>query len=149
MSQISRRNIDQKKSTRINELLFDLLLTMSDKQEVDRVLDEILTPTEKIMIAKRVTCFYLLIKKVPTHEIGDTLKLSTSTITYFKHFLERSLILKEYLTNKLNNEKLKHLFEDIFVEIFYGTLKKGSNWSHDKKIYYQHQRKRQQPMDGL
>lgn len=146
MAQISKRNIDQKKLTRINELLFDLLLTMTDKQEVDKVLNELLTPTEKTMITKRVACFYLLLKKVPIHEISDTLKLSTSTTTYFKHFLERSSTIKEYLSNKLKNEKVKHLFEDIFVEIFYGTLKKGSNWSKDKKIYYQHQRKRQQPL---
>jgi len=146
MAQISKRSIDQKKLTRINELLFDLFLTMTDKQEVDSVLNELLTSTEKTMIAKRVACFYLLIKKVPIHEIEDTLKLSSSTIAYFKHFLDRSLTIKKYLSNKLKNEKVKHLFEDIFVEIFHGSLKKGSNWSEDKKIYYQHQRKRQQPL---
>jgi len=146
MAQISKRNIDQKKLTCINELFFDLLLTMTDKQEVDEVLNELLTPTEKTMIAKRVACFYLLLKNVPIHEIEDTLKLSTSTTTYFKHFLDRSLTIKEYLSNKLKNEKVKHLFEDIFIEIFHGSLKKGSNWSEDKRIYYQHQRKRQQPL---
>jgi len=35
MAQISKRNIDQQKLARINELLFDLLLTMTDNQEVD------------------------------------------------------------------------------------------------------------------
>jgi len=147
MAQISKRYIDQKMILRINELLFDLLLTMTDKKEVDDVLNELLTSTEKTMIAKRVACFYLLIKKVPIREIEDTLKISTCTVTYFKHYLDRSTVIKDYLSNKLKNEKLKHLFEDIFVDVFYGTLKKGSNWSQDKKIYYQHQRKRQQPMD--
>lgn len=147
MAQISKRNIDQKKLTRIYDLFLDLLLSISDKKEADEVLSELLTSTEKTMITKRVACFYLLIKKVPTHEIEDTLKLSTSTVTYFKHFLDRSLTIKEYLSNKLKNEKVKHLFEDIFVEIFHGTLKKGSNWSEDKRIYCQRQRKRQQPFD--
>jgi len=98
------------------------------------------------MIAKRVACFYLLIKEVPIHEIEDALKISTSTAAYFKHFLDQSLIIKDYLSNKLKNDKLKHLLEDIFIDIFYGTLKKGSNWSEDKRIYYQHQRKRQDPL---
>ncbi len=147
MAQISKRYIDQTMMSRINELFFDLLLTLTDKKEVGEVLNELLTPTEKTMLAKRVACFYLLIKKVPIREIEDTLKISTSTATYFKHYLDRSLIIREYLLNKLKNEKLKHLFEDIFVDIFYGTLKKGSNWSEDKRIYYRHQRKRQQPMD--
>jgi len=146
MAQISKRNIDQKKLARINELLFDLLLTMTDNQEVDEVLNELLTSTEKTMIAKRVACFYLLIKEVPIHEIEDALKISTSTAAYFKHFLDRSLIIKDYLSNRLKNDKLKHLLEDIFIDIFYGTLKKGSNWSKDKRIYYQHQRKRQDPL---
>ena len=147
MAQISKRYVDQTMMNRINELLFDLLLTMADKKEVNSVLSELLTTTEKTMIEKRVACFYLLIKKVSIREIEDTLKISTCTVTYFKHFLDRSVVIKEYLSNKLKNEKVKHLFEDIFVDIFYGTLKKGSNWSEDKKIYYQHQRKRQQPMD--
>lgn len=146
MAQISKRNIDQKKLVRINELLFDLFLTMADKQEVEAVLNELLTSTEKTMITKRIACFYLLLRNIPMWQIEDSLKLSTSTVTYFKHFLERSSTIKEYLSNKLKNEKLKHLFEDIFVDVFYGTLKKGSNWSQDKKIYYQHQRKRQDPL---
>ncbi len=147
MAQISKRYIDKTMISRINELLFDLLITLSDKKEIETVLGELLTSTEKTMIAKRVACFYLIIKKVPIHEIEDTLKISTSTATYFKHYLERSLIIKDYLSNKLKNEKFKHLLEDIFVDIFYGTLKKGSNWSEDKKIYYQHQRKRQEPLE--
>jgi len=147
MAQISKRNIDQKKLTRIYNLFFDLLLSISDKKEADEVLNGLLTSTEKTMISKRVACFYLLLKNVPFHEIEDTLKLSTSTIAYFKHFLDRSLTIKNYLSNKLKNEKVKHLFKDIFVEIFHGSLKKGSNWSEDKRIYYQHQRKRQQPFD--
>jgi len=147
MAQISKRYIDQTMMSRINELLFDLLLTLSDKKEVNEVLNELLTSTEKIMIAKRVACFYLLIKKVPIREIEDTLKISTSTATYFKHYLDRSKIIKDYMSTKLKNEKIVHLLEDIFVDIFYGTLKKGSNWSEDKKIYYEHQRKRQQPMN--
>ncbi len=147
MAQISKRYIDKTMISRINELLFDLLITLSDKKEIETVLGELLTSTEKTMIAKRVACFYLIIKKVPIHEIEDTLKISTSTATYFKHYLERSLIIKDYLSNKLKNEKFKHLLEDIFVDVFYGTLKKGSNWSEDKKIYYQHQRKRQEPLE--
>lgn len=147
MAQISKRNIDQEKLTRINELLFDLFLTITDKQEMDTVLNELLTSTEKTMITKRIACFYLLLKDVPMWQIEDSLKLSTSTVTYFKHFLTRSLVIKEYLSNKLKNEKLSHFFEDIFVDIFYGSLKKGSNWSEDKKTYYQHQRKRQQPLE--
>ena len=147
MAQISKRYVDQTMISRINELLIDLLLTLFDKKEADEVLNELLTPTEKTMIAKRIACFYLLIKKVPIHEIEDTLKISTSTVAYFKHYLDRSSIIKKYLANKLKNEKFKHFIEDVFVDIFYGTLKKGSNWSEDKRIYYEHQRKRQQPMD--
>ena len=84
---------------------------------------------------------------MPIYEIEDTLKISTSTATYFKHYLDRSIVIKDYFSNNLKNEKFKHLIEDIFVDIFYGTLKKGSNWLEDKRVFYQHQRKRQQPMD--
>lgn len=147
MAQISKRNLDKKLLPRINEILFDLLLSMSDKQEAEAVLGELLTATEKTMVTKRIACFYLLLKKVPIYEIEDTLKISTSTVAYFKNYLDRSIVIKDYFSSKLRNEKFKHFIEDIFVDIFYGTLKKGSNWSEDKKIYYEHQRKRQEPMN--
>ena len=147
MAQISKRYVDRTLISRIEELLLDLLLNLADKKEVNNVLNELLTPTEKTMITKRVACFYLFIKNISIHEIEDTLKISTSTVAYFKHFLDRSEVIKKYLSNKLKNDKLKHLIEDIFVDLFYGTLKKGSNWSEDKRIFYQHQRKRQQPMN--
>src|SRR3972149_850309 len=119
MAQISKRNIDKTLLLRINEIFYDLFLNMTDKREIESVLNELLTTTEKTMIAKRVACFYLLIKRVPIYEIEDTLKISTCTITYFKHYLDRSTVIKDYLSNKLKNEKLKHLFEDIFVDVFY------------------------------
>ena len=58
MAQISKRNIDKALLFRINEILYDLFLNMTDKQEIESVLNELLTYTEKTMIAKRVACFF-------------------------------------------------------------------------------------------
>lgn len=144
MSQISKRYIPEKKLSRIFELFFDLILSISDKGEAEKILGELLTSTEKTMMAKRVTCFYLLLKGIPWDQIEETVKLSTSTIAYFKHFLDNSPTIKNYLSDKLKEEKVKHLFEDIFVEFFRGMPRKGSNWSMDKKIYHEHKRKREE-----
>ena len=146
MPQISKRYIPEDKLDRIFNLFFDLISEVSDKKEAENILTEILTPTEKIMIAKRIACFYLFYKKISSSEIADTLKLSLSTVTHLKFLFDNSKITKEFLSRRLTNEKIKNTLKDIFVEIFYGTLKKGSDWSTDKKIYYQHKRQMNQPI---
>lgn len=127
-------------------IFFEIISHIFDKEEAESILSELLTPTEKIMLAKRITCFYLLIKEVPIHEIAESIKLSTSTISYFKHMVSESPHIQDYLSNKINHEKVKHFIEDLLVEFLYGGLRKGSNWKTDKQIYYQHKRNRTQPI---
>jgi|GEM_PF-2360209 len=146
MPQVSKRHISEDKLQRIFSLFFDLILSISNKNEAEKILDELLTSTEKIMIAKRVVCFYLLLKNIPWYQIEETIKLSSSTIAYFKHFLDDSPSIRNYLSNKLKEEKVKHFFEDILVEFLFGMTRKGSNWAQDKKTYNDHIRKRKEEL---
>jgi hypothetical protein len=104
-----------------------------------------LTPTEKIMIAKRIACFYLLLQNVPGKDISIILKYSLGTVSYWKRVLDDSVYIQLFLKSHLNEKHLKQFFKDIFVELMYGGLRKGSNWSYDKESYFVYQRKRKDP----
>lgn len=146
MSQVSKCILPKAKLDKIFSLLFDLLTDVSDKQEAENLLSELLTPTENIMLAKRIACFYLIYKKVPNNQIADILKMSTSTVSYLKYVFADSPALQEFLSIKINQEKVKHFLEDLLVEVMYGTLRKGTSWSMNRKIYHEHQRNRQKPL---
>ncbi len=146
MSQVSKRYLPEEKFDKIFSIFFEIISSIFDKKEAEAILSELLTPTEKIMLAKRITCFYLLRKEVSIYQIAETIKLSTSTVSYLKHILSESPQIQDYLANKINHEKIKNFMEDLLVEFLYGGLRKGSNWKTDKKMYYQHKQKRQQPL---
>lgn len=140
MTQISKRYIPEEKLNRIFSLLFDLILSISDKKEAEDILSELLTPTERIMVAKRVACFYMLLKNVPNNQIADVIKLSTATVTYFKHYLENSRYISEYFSDKLVSEKIKNFLQDLLVEYLYNLPRKGSNWGENKKTYWKYKK---------
>lgn len=146
MSQVSKHILPKAKLDKIFSLLCDLLVDVTDKQEAEGIFSELLTPTENIMLAKRIACYYLIYKKVPNNQIADILKMSTSTVSYLKYVFTDSPTLQEFLSIKINQEKVKHFLEDLLVEVMYGSLRKGSNWSMNRKIYHEHQRKRQEPI---
>jgi len=53
-----------------------------------KILDELFTPTEKLVLAKRLALVTLINKKLPTHEISDNLGVSPSTVSRFEVAVE-------------------------------------------------------------
>lgn len=146
MTQISKRKIDKNKLNNIHNLFLHLFIRLYDKSEVEELLSELLTETERIMISKRLACFYLLLKGLSNEEISNALKMSTSTVSHYKYYLNRNTKITQYLSLKLNSAKFKKLFENFFDELFYGIPRKGSNWSANLRVYYKHKRKLQEPL---
>jgi Trp operon repressor len=76
----------------INEIYSSLLEVLSETMESKkrkRLLGELLTNTEKIMLAKRLAVIFLLAKKVPPYRIWNKLKVSPSTIARFEVDIEK------------------------------------------------------------
>jgi len=144
MTQISKRYIPEEKLNRIFSLFFDLVLSISNKSEAEKIFGELLTPTERIMIAKRVACLYMLFKNIPSNQIADVIKLSTATVTYFKHYLENSKYISDYFSNKLVGEKIKNFLQDLLIEYLYNLPRKGTNWGENKKTFLKYKRIRQE-----
>ncbi len=145
MPQVSKRYLQEEKILKIFDLFFDLMSQINNKKRAENIFTEFLTSTEKIMLGKRIACYYLLYKKIPIRQISDVLKLSTSTILYLRYFFDNSTYIKKFLEQRMRTEKVKNFFEDFFVEMYYGMPKKGSDWKRDKKIYFRHQEKRKEP----
>ncbi|EKE15283.1 MAG: hypothetical protein ACD_12C00092G0001 [uncultured bacterium] len=145
MPQISKRDLPKDKLNKAFDLFFDLIVNINNKNQAETLLQELLTPTEKIMIAKRIACFYLFTKDVPSSQIGQLIKLSQSTICHFKYLFNNSHEIKKFFSKRINDEQIKLFLKDILVD-FIGSTRKGSDWSFNKKIYYQHQRERKQPL---
>ena len=66
---------------KIFDLFFEVMGNTSSKNEFRKIFFDLLTPAERIMLAKRVAIIYLLLKKIEYYNICDRLKVSSATVS--------------------------------------------------------------------
>jgi uncharacterized protein YerC len=141
MVQISKQKIPDKILVRIYQLFFEVFLKSRSKDDFMALTDDIFTPTEKIMIAKRIGIIYLLIKGVRQDEISQALKVSSSTVaTYSLHFYKLNSKIVEVIKDLLLREKTLGFLEDVFTELF---IQPGIKIGH-YKLKFEHEKRREE-----
>ena len=111
MPHISNRKPDKKTVERLDRNLIKFLLdTSSEKRK--NIFNEIITPTEKIMVAKRLMLLLFIKRGLSAYEIARTLKMSTSTITRFQVAVESGAFRNSigWLNTKLAYDNVSDLF---------------------------------------
>lgn len=138
MTNISKRPIDEKKLFKIYQLFFEVINNAEDKDEFFELIQDILTPVEQIMIAKRIAIIYLLTKKIEQVDIAEHIKVSRATVGRFNLlFYMKNTKLIKIIESFINNEKIGHFLEDLFADIiihpgiYIGHHK--LKWEHEKR----------------
>jgi len=80
MTQVSRYPISKKIYERILEIFFGILVKIKTKSEAKRFIQDFLTPTEQVMLAKRLAIAFLLEKDYDHRTICKVLRVSVATI---------------------------------------------------------------------
>ncbi len=148
MSQVSRRLLNKETKNKIDSLLIESLTTFSSKEAVSDFISDLLTPTEKIVLSKRLAIAYLLIKGYSYNIIKSTLKVSSPTIGAI------SIILKnkgQGLRNAINKISQRRGVKNIFTEIGEIAIDllgkgKGGDWKTTKFFEHQREKERQHPL---
>ncbi len=83
MVNISRRQLPEEILNKTFNLFFKIFSKCSSKETFFVLLNDFFTPKEKILLAKRITIIYLLIKGIEQNNIADLLKVSTSTVAKY------------------------------------------------------------------
>ena len=108
--------------------MFEVISSMDDEENFTNIINELLSPTEKIMIAKRIAIIYLLIKKIDYINISDVIKVSSETIAKFHKIMIESGAIKTALKKLVANEKVKDFLEKLYLDLR-GPGTYGVNWS--------------------
>src|SRR3989344_4068293 len=88
MPHISKNRLTKKTEDDLCNTL-DLILSKMNKQEsVHQFLLALLTPTERIMLAKRLAIIILLKEEIPQSHIAQTLNVTRITASRLQFFLE-------------------------------------------------------------
>jgi len=81
MARISKRKLDDKILEKIFDLFFEIVGKKSSKEDFKNTIVDLLSPIERVMIAKRVAIIYLLMKKINQRSISQALKVSNATVS--------------------------------------------------------------------
>ncbi|PIU03766.1 hypothetical protein COT44_01260 [Candidatus Shapirobacteria bacterium CG08_land_8_20_14_0_20_39_18] len=117
MTQVSKYPISDKVYQRIVEIFFKSLAQMGTGTEAKEFIRDFLSPTERVMLAKRLTVAFLLEKNYDFRTISHVLRVSLSTVARVN--LARKYGTSGYkrvIEKILREEKVK----DFFLEMTEG-----------------------------
>jgi len=89
MPHVSAKRLKEEEETALRSSLVEIFKIIGRDRSVSNSLGELLTHTEMIMLAKRLSIIYLVSQGVPTLDIADILKTSTSTIQIVEKKFDR------------------------------------------------------------
>jgi len=145
MAQVSKKPLRKEVYQQIFELLLKVFTESHSREKASLLLDDLLSPTEKIVLAKRLAIALLLTKGYCYEEIKEVLKVSMATIAAvnlnvkyrgkgYRYFAGR--ILKEQKIRKIWRE-----IEDLVLEMGSAGGKGSQGW---RRLKYEVQKKRRQ-----
>jgi len=143
MIQISKKKLPENILSKLFSLFFEIVGKKDDKDEFKKIIDDIFSESEQIMIIKRIAIFYLLLKDIDKTAICDTLKVSKATVCKFYLLTKKSDGIVFYMNKILKQEKIRDFFDDIFYELFARPGKPGTNWKVGWQHKFEKERKKQ------
>ncbi|HVF69463.1 MAG TPA: Trp family transcriptional regulator [Xanthomonadales bacterium] len=88
MPHVSKHKLDKKVEDELSDTLDLILSKLSNKESVRHFLLSLLTPTERVMLAKRLAIIILLKEEVPQSHVAQTLHVTRITVSRLQFFLE-------------------------------------------------------------
>lgn len=123
------------------EIFWREIADLKDAKEAEVFFNDLLTRTEKIMLAKRLSIALMLLKGHDYAMIKDALKVSTATVASVNSWLNHGGEgYKKVIEKIVRREKFEKLMPTSLSELIEGPLPpKGKDW----KTFYRKQAKRQ------
>jgi len=145
MSQISKYPISKQISDRIFEIFLNTFVKIKSKGEADEFISDLLTPTEKIMLAKRLAIAFLLEKNYDYRAIQKLIRVSAGTIASVNLTLHLgSTGYKNLISKIVKEEKIAGIFDTAIIKLLSApaALERGhGTWTYLKDKAEEQKRK--------
>lgn len=146
MSQVSKYPIKKEIADRIFEILIKTLVRIKDKEESYSLAEDLFTPVEKIMLAKRLAIAFLLMKGYQYRTISNTLRVSLGTISSVSTSLNHGrggyrIVLERIKTEEQLDEFFGNMIKKL-ISAPAASAKGGEVWRYLKKEIEQENKKK-------
>jgi len=112
MPHVSQKRVKKQVFNRMSNEFVNAIASMKNSSEVRGFLNELLTPTERVMLAKRLAVILMLKKKYSFLMIRHILKVSPSTVARFWKIIKMKPF--QFLSREiLRKEKQKKFWEEL------------------------------------
>jgi len=133
MSQVSKRILKADITERLFQNFWEMFADIKQTRQVQLFLEDFLSPTEKIMLAKRMAIAILFSKGYDHRTISSMLKVSTTTVNNIARFLNAKtpgyqLLIKKYSQKQSTKEFIQEL------ERYFYRLQPGQHFIDDGLI---------------
>ncbi len=138
MVQVSRNPLNAKINERIFEIFTEVVAALSKPAEIQDFLNDLLSPTEKIMLGKRLSIAYLILKGYDQRTICSMLKVSSGTVSRVSFNLQiKGKGYKGIFGKVFAKEKIAQTLDKL-DQLLSGFLPppRGTNWSEWRKREY-------------
>lgn len=136
MTQVSKYPIRKEVADKIFEIFVKTVINVKKKDEAEQLISDLLTPTERIMLAKRLAIAFLLEKGYEYRTIRNILRVSSPTIAGVSHALKYgSHGYKKLITQILQEESIKKFLEEAVIKLVSmpaAATKGGGSWRYLK-----------------
>lgn len=137
MPHVSSRELDEKNFKKIYDQLIILFDTAGNQRRSDVLLKEVLTETEKIMLAKRIAAIFLLVEGVSETFISNLLFLSSSTVAKISVKYEANLYPFISNISKKNSKTIWDIFGEYIVSSLQTkSIKRRMQWMDEVERRY-------------
>ena len=122
MSQVSRFPLSKTLETQMFTLFRRVLADLHTESHIEELLDDLLTPTEKIMLGKRLAIAFLLEKGYDQRTIHSILNVSVSTVNGVNYWLKNKGVGYRRAIAMVRRDEKWHSFmqklDDTFSDLF-------------------------------
>ncbi len=144
MTQVSRRYLPPKVSGQIFDMFLSILSSLGSPSVTSAFVEDLLSPTEQIMLGKRLAIAYMIRKGYAQRDIGNTLKVSLATVSKISLRLKtKGNGYTAVIDRMLRIQKVSDFFDKLDEKLDHLLPPKGANWSaHYKRTYAERAKKK-------
>jgi len=135
MTQVSKYPLRKEIETRMYEVFLDSIGMVKNRSQVSHLVDDLLSPTEKTMLAKRLSIALLLQKNYNQRAISKILHVSLTTVNKISRYVHSGsggyrMVIDPLLKQEKYEEFLQKI-DDVLAEIF-PPHRNWSQWRRER-----------------
>lgn len=148
MPQVSKYPISKDVYERIYDIFLKTIVDLKAKEEIDSFLKEFLSPTEQVMLAKRLAIAFLLAKGYDYRSTAKVLRVSTGTVGNVGIAYKYGEGYKKVVNRLLKDEKLVAFWQNVgekILNLIPDNISKGREWVYLKQELRKRKYKERKP----